>query len=408
MLLSGLALVILASSCGSDPNESVVVVDDRSSEDAEAPFDARAAADGASFRAETDDTARVTPDGVTLDVDAQYFEALRVEGWTAPDECTYDTAVAVEIDDGALRLESPPLDGPTSDDDLQRDGLLGAAIPRTDPLSGEGALLLLVVAFTHDSVVTMTVAEPLETSPYSALDTQPADGWTPLGLLIPTEGHSGSSSVGVDLSYEDEAGGVESVAVELPRIAGDEELSVLTDSWIFDESGVGAQCTPPPGETEPLNRPVPGGTDPLGGIIGDKPTLPDPGEAPEGLPSATAEVLTAIRTVYDIGNVYDEAKADHMENPELARRILQEIRENEIVEPYLGRLDPIFDSVVFTSPTEASVLYQVGPSYHWEIGRVLAIDGSWRVALGTFCRDLSDAIYTCPNVTPDPRPGPLG
>lgn len=81
---------------------------------------------------------------------------------------------------------------------------------------------------------------------------------------------------------------------------------------------------------------------------------------------------------------------------------------NDIVDPYLGALDPVFDSLVFLSPTEVAVVYQVGPSYHWEIGRVLLIDGHWRVALGTMCRDLMDAACTCADVVADPRPGPLG
>ena len=140
----------------------------------------------------------------------------------------------------------------------------------------------------------------------------------------------------------------------------------------------------------------------------NQPTTPDPGEQPDDPADATASALEAIRIVYDIGDLYDEDKVDHMERPEEAAAILEEIREQRVVEPYISNLDPVFDSVVFTSPTEASVRYRVGPSYAWEIGRVLLIDGTWRVALGTFCRDLSDAIYTCPNVTQDPRPGPLG
>ena len=68
----------------------------------------------------------------------------------------------------------------------------------------------------------------------------------------------------------------------------------------------------------------------------------------------------------------------------------------------------VFGSVVFTDPTNASVLYRVGPTDQCEIGRVVVIDDAWRVASGTVCRDLADANYVCPGVTPDPPPGPLG
>jgi hypothetical protein len=138
------------------------------------------------------------------------------------------------------------------------------------------------------------------------------------------------------------------------------------------------------------------------------PVLSEPGEQPVDPAAATAEVLTAIRTVYDVADLYDDGQLQHLEDPELAAQILDEVEEQRVVEPYLQNLDPIFDSVVFTSPTTAEVLYRVGPSYSWEVGRVLFEEGSWRVALGTWCRDLADAIYTCPGVVPDPGPSPLG
>ena len=74
----------------------------------------------------------------------------------------------------------------------------------------------------------------------------------------------------------------------------------------------------------------------------------------------------------------------------------------------MHQLVPVFDGLVFLSPTEAAVSYQVGPDFHWEVGRVLLIDGAWRVALGTVCRDLLDAAFRCADVEVDPPPGPLG
>ena len=121
-----------------------------------------------------------------------------------------------------------------------------------------------------------------------------------------------------------------------------------------------------------------------------------------------AAALNSIRVVYDISDLYDPAKVSHLERPADAERILRELRDQRIIEPFLSQLDPLFDSVVFTSPTEASVLYRVGPSYQGELGRVLVIDGTWRVALGTFCRDLAAAGYMCPGVVRDSGRGPVG
>jgi hypothetical protein len=213
--------------------------------------------------------------------------------------------------------------------------------------------------------------------------------------------------VAVRVASEDPAGEVESVEVVLPPIGTDQMLSVLTPGWVFDAGAVGPQCQPP-GSSPSLNLPGAPKTDPFGQAVGAKPDLPTPGAGPADAPVATAEALNALRRVYEIRDVYDEGKATHIEQPALALQIFREIRSRSVVEPYLSALAPVFDSVVFVNPTEAAVLYRVGPSYHWEIGRVLFIDGTWRVTLGTLCRDLADAGYVCPGVVPDPGPSPLG
>jgi hypothetical protein len=336
-------------------------------------------------------TDRVTPDGVALGVDAQYFEPLVVRGWTAPDECAFNTVVDVTVD--GVPFSSVPFDGPTRQDDATQSGFVGGIVPVTAPDTGEPARLVLVVAFAHGSVVTLEPAAPSDT-PWSTVDTQPADGWSPLGLLVP----DGDGSVDVQLTTQDAAGASATTPLTVSDDGG--SLSVLTPEWVFDTEGVGPQCTPP-ADAAPLNPP----TEPT---PGDQPATPTPGGQPDDPTGATADVLEAIRIVYDIGDLYDQAKVDHMERPAEAAVILDEIREQQVVEPYISNLAPVFDSVVFTDPDSASVRYRVGPSYSWEIGRVLLIDGTWRVALGTFCRDLGDAFYTCPNVEQDPRPGPLG
>jgi len=169
----------------------------------------------------------------------------------------------------------------------------------------------------------------------------------------------------------------------------------------------GDDCTLP-ADAEATNTIVAGPTDPLGQQLTEPPALPPPGASPSDPTDATAEVLAAIRTMYDMADPLDESKTAVAEDPELSSDILAALRANRALDPFLSKLDPVFGSVVFTDPTNASVLYRVGPAYQWEIGRVVLIDDAWRVASGTVCRDLADANYVCPGVTPDPPPGPLG
>ncbi len=386
--LVAIALVLAASACGRGEDSRRVDADGP-----RAPEDSRelALAREASFAADAAGTERVTPDGVALGVDAQYFEPLTVGTWTAPDECAFNTIVDVTVD--GAPFSSTPFDGPTRHDDIEQAGFVGGVVPVGVTGTGEAARLVLVVAFAHGSVVTLHVNDPYSDTS-ATVDTQPADGWSPLGLLVA----EGDGPVDVEVVTQDETGASTTTPLTVPPAAGS-ELAVLTPEWVFDTAGVGPQCEPPagqPGNAQPEPDPD------------DQPTTPQPGEQPDDPAGATASALEAIRIVYDMADIYDEAKVDHLERPEHAAVILEEIREQRVVEPYISQLDPVFDSVVFTSPTEASVRYRVGPTYAWEIGRVLLIDGTWRVALGTLCRDLADAFYSCPDVDLDPPPGPLG
>src|SRR5690606_30554008 len=155
------------------------------------------------------------------------------------------------------------------------------------------------------------------------------------------------------------------------------------------------------------NEPLAPDRDLLGSPVGDAPKLPAPGAAPADPTAAADEALRAIRTMYDLSDLYAASKRDRIERPEAWDVMREELLRNDVVAPYMSNLDPEFRSSVFVSPTEVHVIYRVGPSYQWEIGRVQLIDGTWRVAMGTFCRDLSAAGYRCDGVVNDPPPGPL-
>ena len=187
---------------------------------------------------------------------------------------------------------------------------------------------------------------------------------------------------------------------------GRDLLTLLTDEWTFEGNPLDAACTAPDGPADNTARGP--GHDVMGRELKAPPELPPPGQEPDDPAEAATEALESLRLVYDLTDPYSETKTDFVENPEEWETMRQRIEEANVLAPYLRRLDPEFDSVAFLSPTEAHVLYRVGPSYQWEIGRVLLIDGVWRVAAGTICRDLSAAGFTCRDVIEDPPPGPLG
>ncbi len=503
---------LLFASCGqSDPGSDLAVLSKADDSPASLQFDAFAVSRAASFTASDAATARISPDGVQLDVHALYLEPVSFEGWTAPEQCSFNTLVELEIDGGRFVFESPPLEGPTSDDDRTNNGVLAATVPwESDDGADSDSMLVVVVLFDHDTAATIAAVteaespdepseesavpdaevtveeetaddeiaddenaedenadedtaddptddedaadesadddsaddenaaddptddetddgedgegvdpsddteapdepseEKLDTPTNSATDTQPVDGWTPLAVLVSAD--TDPTSVDVELRFSRQDGSEESTLISVPTDLAPGQMANLTDAWRFDESLVDESCTPPEKTPEePTNTTVPTPVDLVGEIIGDQPELPDPGDQPADPEAATAEAMAAIRTVYDIYNLYDPAKHAFLDDPVLAAQIFEETQSIQLVEPLVGELDPIFDSMVFTSSTTGEVLYRVGPIYQWEIGRVLIVDGTWRVALGTLCRDLSDALYICPNVELDPRPGPLG
>lgn len=434
-------------------------------------------AGAASFAAAQGGIERVTADGVRVSLGAEYFEPLRAIGWTAPDECSFDTSVELELSNpgGTAWSSTVPFDGPSSDDDAATYGRLGQVVALdgaapgsaptttvsagpdleaapdasdaselptttgvdspvqettptepepidpapTDPAPTETIVIeppivaLVVVVFEHRSVATLRFTEPVDGSPYVAQDVQPVDGWAPLVLAVPRGVWEQSALPPVELTVQSsDSGDASTEVIDLdslgPAGSGDGALRVLTEGWRFDLSQVGAQCVPPVDADAALNTPRELGSDVVGQPFRPAPALPEPGEQPADPTAATEAALDAIRAVYDIADVYDEGKAARTEDPENAARIFAALRANRVVEPYLSNLDPVFGAVIFTSPTEASIVYRVGPSYQWEIGRVVLVDGEWKVAIGTLCRDLAAAGYSCPGILPDPRPGPLG
>lgn len=410
--------------------------------------DAAAMALDNAFATESVELSRAMLDDLHLDV--EYFEPLRKGDWVAPDHCTFSTRLTVNA-----TLSSPGFDGPSSDSDTQAgDGVLvgtlsgtvsDAADPAARPEQGPSttndahgggldsdasepdgsqeptevtephesedpswqlvprpALLAVAAVFGHGQVVELSSDHPAVIEGHG-LDAQPVDGWNLLRLGLDPEAQLGDL-VPATLRRIAADGSETTLELEIP--VGERSLQLVGDEWRFDLGGIDDRCRVPDGS--PDNRPLEPGTDILGSPVGDAPDLPDPGRSPEDPAAASDEALRSLRALYDLEDIWATSKREHLENPEDWDVMRRQLLANDVVAPFMSNLAPEFRSLVFVSPTEVHVLYRVGPSYHWEIGRVLLIDGRWRVAAGTVCRDLAAAGYRCPGVVNDPRPGPLG
>lgn len=399
--------------------------------------------------------------GAQLGLHVEYFEALRKGTWSAPEHCWFSTRVSV------ADLQSPGFDGPHSDADTEAgEGVLvgrttryrmvdspvppgvtattegsseatrttavvgqpsvgpgepqvngdvvgpGGELPGSDdgddvypdtypPVQDEEIVSAVVVVYGHDQVVELTSGAP-GVIPDMSKAAQPLDGWNVLEIGLDPE--TAPNTIPVTLRRIHADGSEETQDLEITAIQG--QLQLLTPEWAFDLSGVDDTCEVPGGNAD--NTPMESPRDLLGAPVGDTPLLPQPGEQPADPAAASDEALASIRKVYDLSDIYSLDKKDYVENPDDYLVMRKQLMANDVVAPYMSNLDPVFRSIVFTSPTDAAVLYQVGPTYQWEVGRVLLIDDTWRVAAGTVCRDLSAAGYLCPAATPDSPPGPLG
>lgn len=379
--------------------------------------------------------------GAELGLHVEYFEALRKGTWSAPEHCWFSTRVSV------ADLESRGFDGPRSDSDTEagegvlvgrtmRYRMVNSPIPpgvttttegsteasTTTAVDGQPAggpdtpqvigdvvgpgeeeeiVSAVVVAFGHDQVVELTSDAPGVLDDMSKA-AQPLDGWNVLEIGLDPE--QAPHTIPVTLRRIHADGSEETQDMEIMAVWGD--LQLMTPEWAFDLAGVDDSCEVPGGETD--NTPTEPRRDLLGAPVGDTPLLPEPGEQPADPAAASDEALASIRKVYDLTDIYSLDKKDYVENSEDYLVMRKQLMANNVLAPYMSNLDPVFRSIVFTTPTAGTVLYQVGPSYQWEVGRVLLIDGTWRVAAGTVCRDLSAAGYVCPGASPDPPPGPLG
>lgn len=129
------------------------------------------------------------------------------------------------------------------------------------------------------------------------------------------------------------------------------------------------------------------------------PSLPKPGEQPGNAAAAKAEVERAFATAYNGGLGSDDEKRAVVQDSDALRAVIEEIRNGTFAQQ-VKDATAVVTEVVFTSPTEAAVRYDINVANYTNftdrIGRAVLIDGHWKVARVTVCADISLAGGSCP------------
>ncbi len=126
--------------------------------------------------------------------------------------------------------------------------------------------------------------------------------------------------------------------------------------------------------------------------------LPPAGTAPADATLARAHVADAFATAYDFFAPPAQRKAS-VDDPAGLEAVVATAQTG----PYASALDDVrvdITEVVFTSATEAAVLYDLAGDHvtyaTGRIGHARLVDGRWKVTRATVCADLALAQMTCP------------
>jgi hypothetical protein len=135
----------------------------------------------------------------------------------------------------------------------------------------------------------------------------------------------------------------------------------------------------------------------------DLPALPDPGrDRPTDPVAAEAEVRAAFMGLFD-ASIPREDRTQFVDRPEVWLPANKALMEGQYGQA-LRDLHAVVDDVVFTSPTHASVRFQllasdpIVPRDHY-IGDALLVDGRWVVDVTTPCARVATAGVEC-DLTP--------
>ena len=129
------------------------------------------------------------------------------------------------------------------------------------------------------------------------------------------------------------------------------------------------------------------------------PALPEPGEQPGDADAARQAIESAFVTAYNGGLGDTPEKRAVVEGSESLVGVMDQIRNGSFAQQVKDATAKVTE-IVFVSPTEAAVRYDIlvanYSNFTDRIGRAKLIDGVWKVAHATVCKDISLASGNCP------------
>lgn len=341
---------------------------------------------------------RTGGDGVAIRAYISRFgsSGCQGDGWCPPVDCFADASIVGELSTDAAvgTAMGDHYAGTTTDLKVTGGGVFGA--------NGEGAPARWTIAQVTGQVAKVRVSYEGGGSDEMA----PVDGTVLLAarsdvekLGGKVEALDGSGSVLADADAPGVSPGVFAVAGDQVVVSGDASSSSA-------ESRSVSPTTVVPGTDISALPPSTLAIDPNTSVVGPRaecqtppPTMPAPGAQPADAAAAKAEVEHAFATAYAGGLGDDQSKADVVEDSDSLTGVMDEIRTGSFQQQVKDATAKVTD-VVFTSPTEASVRYDIevanSSTFSDRIGKARFIDGRWKVARVTVCADIALAGATCP------------
>jgi hypothetical protein len=230
--------------------------------------------------------------------------------------------------------------------------------------------------------VVPTLVGTAEGAPVWVLVVQPPPGAVTVQAAFP-----GGATDGMDV--------VDGIAVLAAAVSND-DLDGKATVQVFDRAGSllhAQQVTTLPYQT---NGKLGTGDGPE--CVPPPPELPAAGEQPADPDGARAAVTAAYEAAY-AGSNSDEARAAAIADPTGFDTVFEQLRTGSFADTVLAATAAVRE-IVFTAPDHAWLRYDImvnGSQYFTDrFGEAVLIDGAWKVANDTICRDVRLAAIECP------------
>jgi hypothetical protein len=222
-------------------------------------------------------------------------------------------------------------------------------------------------------------------------------GHAPIPVLAMLSGQASSSGTlhRVEGSSSSSDGSTNSFSIEDSSSASSGSGSSRASSSVSGSSSSSSSAgTTPSDPCDAAAGPAPAAPTPTT----TPPSLPSPGAQPADPAAARLEIERAFTTSYDGGVGDSPEKQAVVEDPTVLAHALEQINQG----PYAGHVadsDAKVNDVVFTSPTEATVRYEIDivnyTSFTGRIGQAKLIDGRWKITRATTCNDIALSGVHC-------------